>query len=171
MYTAHADTTATAVSDATASLYLAFSLAAQDYAVPITKVQEIREWTRVTLLPNSPRHVKGVLNMRGTIVPIIDMRLRFLLEEKSYDAFTVIVVVNVADRLAGLVVDTVSDVLRISSEERCAMSEFEGQANRPFIEGLAQVDGRLLILLDVERLLKPEDLATGPVLSPVPSEL
>jgi purine-binding chemotaxis protein CheW len=147
--------------NANESLYLSFALAAQDYAVPITQVQEIREWTRATPLPNSPRHVKGVLNLRGTIVPIVDMRLRFQLEEKAYDAFTVIVVVNVGGRLAGLVVDAVSDVLRVGPNERCAMAEFEGQASRAFIEGLAQIDGRLLVLLDVEKLLKPEDLATG----------
>lgn len=160
MSTAHAtDTVVTA--NAAEPLYLAFSLAAQDYAVAINKVQEIREWSRVTPLPNSPRHIKGVLNLRGTIVPVIDMRLRFQLEEKPYDSFTVVVVVNVGGRLAGLVVDTVSDVLRVGAAERCSMSEFEGQGNRPFIEGLAQVDGQLLILLDVERLLNPEDLATG----------
>ena len=160
MSTAHAtDTVVTA--NAAEPLYLAFSLAAQDYAVAINKVQEIREWSRVTPLPNSPRHIKGVLNLRGTIVPVIDMRLRFQLEEKPYDSFTVVVVVNVGGRLAGLVVDTVSDVLRVGAAERCSMSAFEGQGNRPFIEGLAQVDGQLLILLDVERLLNPEDLATG----------
>ncbi|HKQ29931.1 MAG TPA: chemotaxis protein CheW [Burkholderiales bacterium] len=145
------------------ALYLAFTLAGQDYAVPIQQVQEIRESSKVTPLPNSPRHIKGVLNLRGTIVPIVDMRLRFELNEKSQDASTVVVVVNVGGRLAGLVVDTVSDVLRVGSAERCAMSEFEGQAGRPFIEGLAQMNGRLLILLDVERLLNPEDLATSGV--------
>lgn len=143
------------------ALYLAFTLEGQDYAVPIQQVQEIRESSKVTPLPNSPRHIKGVLNLRGTIVPIVDLRLRFQLDEKSQDAFSVVVVVNVGGRLAGLVVDTVSDVLRVGSGERCAMSEFEGQAGRPFIEGLAQINGRLLILLDVERLLNPEDLATG----------
>jgi purine-binding chemotaxis protein CheW len=142
-------------------LYLTFSLAGQDYAVPITKVQEIREWTRVTPLPNSPRYVRGVLSLRGTIVPIIDMRLRFQLEEKPYDSFTVIVVVNVGGRLAGLVVDTVSDVVRIGSEERCTMSDFEGKTNRAFIEELAQISGNLLIVLNVDRLLNAEDLATG----------
>ena len=147
----------------TKSLYLSFALAGQAYAVPITQVQEIREWSKTTPLPNSPRHVRGVLNLRGTIVPIVDMRLRFQLEEKPYDAFTVIVVVNVGARLAGLVVDTVSDVLRIGTEERCVMTEFDGQAGRPFIEGLAQLDGRLLVLLDIEKLLKPEDLATNAV--------
>ena len=151
----------TASTNANEALYLSFALAAQAYAVPIMQVQEIREWTKVTPLPNSPRHVRGVLNLRGTIVPIVDMRLRFQLEEKAYDSFTVIVVVNVGGRLAGLVVDTVSDVLRIGANERCAMAEFEGQSNRAFIEGLAQVDGRLLVLLDVEKLLKPEDLATA----------
>lgn len=160
MHTGHVDMS-TSAAKGVEPLYLAFSLANQDYAVGITKVQEIREWSNTTPLPNSPRHVKGVLNLRGTIVPVIDMRLRFQLEEKPYDAFTVVVVVNVGGRLAGLVVDTVSDVLRVSPEERCTLSEFEGQTNRPFIEGLAQVDGRLLILLDVERLLNPEDLATS----------
>lgn len=145
----------------TKSLYLSFALAGQDYAVPITQVQEIREWSKTTPLPNSPLHVRGVLNLRGTIVPIVDMRLRFQLEEKPYDAFTVIVVVNVGGRLAGLVVDAVNDVLRIGTEERCVMTEFDGQAGRPFIEGLAQLDGRLLVLLDIEKLLKPEDLATS----------
>ena len=159
MQTAPLEITADAATNE--ALYLSFALAAQAYAVPILQVQEIREWTKVTPLPNSPRHVKGVLNLRGTIVPIVDMRLRFQLEERPYDSFTVIVVVNVGGRLAGLVVDTVSDVLRIGANERCTMVEFEGQANRAFIEGLAQVDGRLLVLLDVERLLKPEDLATG----------
>jgi purine-binding chemotaxis protein CheW len=143
------------------ALYLAFTLAGQDYAVPIQQVQEIREASKVTPLPNSPRHIKGVLNLRGTIVPIVDMRLRFQLDDKGQDAFTVVVVVNVGGRLAGLVVDTVSDVLRVGPEERCAMSEFEGQGSRPFIEGLAQINGRLLILLDVQRLLNPEDLVAG----------
>jgi purine-binding chemotaxis protein CheW len=161
MQTGHAEIAAPASDNAAEPLYLAFALAGQDYAVQIIKVQEIREWSRVTPLPNSPRHIKGVLNLRGTIVPVIDMRLRFQLDEKAYDSFTVIVVVNVGGRLAGLVVDTVSDVLRVGAQERCAMSEFEGQANRAFIEGLAQVDGHLLILLDVERLLNPEDLAAG----------
>lgn len=161
MFTSNAEIAATTSDNAAEPLYLAFALAGQDYAVPIIKVQEIREWSRVTPLPNSPRHIKGVLNLRGTIVPIIDMRLRFQLDEKAYDSLTVIVVVNVGGRLAGLVVDTVNDVLRVGAEERCTMSEFEGQANRPFIAGLAQVDGQLLILLDVERLINPEDLATS----------
>lgn len=161
MQTTHAEIAATPSNHDAEPLYLAFALAGQSYAVPIIKVQEIREWSRVTPLPNSPRHVKGVLNLRGTIVPIIDMRLRFQLDEKAYDSFTVIVVVNVGGRLAGLVVDTVNDVLRVGAEERCTMSEFEGQANRPFIAGLAQVDGQLLILLDVERLIDPEDLTAG----------
>jgi purine-binding chemotaxis protein CheW len=151
----------TIVSDAAEPLYLAFALAGQDYAVPITQVQEIRKWDRATPLPNSPSHIKGVLNLRGTIVPIVDMRLRFQLVEKPVDSFTVIVVVNVGGRLAGLVVDTVSDVLPIGTQERCTMSEFEGKANRAFIEGLAQVDGNLLILLDVERLLSPEELTSA----------
>ncbi|MFL6621591.1 MAG: chemotaxis protein CheW [Sulfurifustaceae bacterium] len=139
--------------------YLTFRLDGLDYGLAITQVQEIRGWTRVTPLPNSPRYIKGVLNLRGTIVPIIDLRLRFNLTEGTYDASTVIVVVNVGGRLAGLVVDAVSDVINLSAEQRRNPPEFEGHANRQFIQGLTQVDDKLLILLDVNKLVNPETLA------------
>ncbi|MFL6714509.1 MAG: chemotaxis protein CheW, partial [Sulfurifustis sp.] len=138
---------------------LTFRLDGLDYGLAITQVQEIRGWTRVTPLPNSPRYIKGVLNLRGTIVPIIDLRLRFNLTEGTYDASTVIVVVNVGGRLAGLVVDAVSDVINLSAEQRRNPPEFEGHANRQFIQGLTQVDDKLLILLDVNKLVNPETLA------------
>jgi len=137
---------------------LTFSLDSQEYGVPIIKVQEIKGWSKVTPLPNSPQYVRGVLNLRGTIVPIIDLRLRFNLVETTYDAFTVIIVLNIGARYAGIVVDSVSDVVSLTPEQRCVPPDFEGQANRQFIEGLAQVDGKLLILLDVERLVTPDTL-------------
>jgi purine-binding chemotaxis protein CheW len=139
--------------------YLTFRLDGLDYGIPIIKVQEIRGWTKVTSLPNSPRYVKGVLNLRGTIVPILDLRLRFNLNEAAYDAFTVIVVISVGDRLAGVVVDSVSDVISLTSEQRRTPPEFEGQANRQFVQGLAQVDEKLLVLLDVEKLISSDALA------------
>jgi purine-binding chemotaxis protein CheW len=141
--------------------YLSFRLDGLDYAIPIIQVQEIRGWTKVTSLPNSPRYIKGVLNLRGTIVPIIDLRLRFKLNEAPYDAFTVIVVVNVGARLAGVVVDAVSDVINLTSEQRRSPPEFEGHATRQFIEGFTQVEEKLLVLLDVEKLLNPEDLTAA----------
>ncbi|MFV1992315.1 MAG: chemotaxis protein CheW [Acidiferrobacterales bacterium] len=139
--------------------YLTFRLSEQDYGIPILEVQEIKGWTAVTPIPNSPHFIKGVLNLRGTIVPIIDLRLRFNLERKEYDQFTVIIVVNIAGKLAGLVVDSVSDVVNASNEQHCEAPEFEGQLNRQFIEGLVQFDEKLLILLDISKLADIDDLA------------
>lgn len=138
--------------------YLTFRLNDQDYGIQILEVQEIKGWTAVTPIPNSPRFIKGVLNLRGTIVPIIDLRLRFNMDEKDYDQFTVIIVVNICGKLAGLVVDSVSDVMNASAEQHCEAPEFEGQINRKFIDGLVQFDEKLLILLDVDRLAEEDDL-------------
>ncbi len=143
---------------ADAEQYLTLRLDGLDYAIQIMQVQEIRGWTRVTPLPNSPRYIKGVLNLRGTIVPIIDLRLRFNLNECPYDASTVIIVVNVGKQLAGLVVDAVSDVISLAPEQRRNPPEFEGHANRQFIYGLTQVDEKLLVLIDVEKLVSHDTL-------------
>lgn len=141
--------------------YLTFRLDGLDYGISIVKVQEIRGWTQVTPLPNSPAYIRGVLNLRGIVVPIIDLRLRFNLPESTYDAFTVIVVVNIGKRLAGLVVDAVSDVINVGDTQRCATPEFDGQTNRQFIQGLAQIDNKLLIMLEVEKLIGNEVLAAA----------
>ncbi len=138
--------------------YLTFKLVDQDYGIEILEVQEIKGWSQVTPLPNSPEYIKGVLNLRGTIVPVIDLRLRFNLEAAEYDSFTVIVVVNVGGRLAGLVVDSVSDVINLKNDQRCDTPEFEGQINRQFIEGLGQVGEKLFILLNAEKLVDEEVL-------------
>jgi len=138
--------------------YLTFKLFDQDYGIEILEVQEIKGWSQVTPLPNSPEYIKGVLNLRGTIVPVIDLRLRFNLEAAEYDSFTVIVVVNVGGRLAGLVVDSVSDVINLKNDQRCDTPEFEGQINRQFIEGLGQVGEKLFILLNTEKLVDEEVL-------------
>jgi len=138
--------------------YLTFRLDGQDYGMTILKVQEIKGWDKITPIPNSPTYIKGVLNMRGVIVPVIDLRLLFGLPEAERDAFTVIIVINVGGRLAGLVVDAVSDVINVGAEQQCEAPEYEGRRNREFIKGLAHVDGKLLILLDIDRLVKPETL-------------
>ena len=145
----------------TNALFLSFRLADQDYGIAIAKVQEIREWSKVTPLPNSPAYIKGMLNLRGAIVPIIDLRMRFGLPAIEYDALTVIIVVNVGGRLAGIVADTVCDVVSAGRDRQRAMPEFEGQANRQFIEGLAQIDEQLMILLNLDRLIHPEDLVAS----------
>jgi purine-binding chemotaxis protein CheW len=138
--------------------FLTFHLDGQEYGIPILKVQEIKGWDKVTSIPNSPPFMKGVLNLRGVIVPVLELRLRFGLPEVKRDVFTVIIVVNIGGRLAGIVVDAVSDVINIGVEQQCSAPEYEGQQNREFIKGLAQVDGKLLILLDIDRMVNPETL-------------
>ncbi len=138
--------------------YLTFRLNNQDYGIPILEVQEIKGMTEITPIPNSPVFIKGVINLRGTVVPIIDLRLRFNIEEAEYNDLTVIVVVNIKDKLAGLVVDSVSDVMNASSEQRSEAPEFEGQVNRKFIDGLVQYEDRLVILLDIDKLADAEEM-------------
>ncbi len=138
--------------------FLTFRLHGQDYGITILKIQEIKGWDKVTPIPNSPAYVKGVLNLRGVIVPVIDLRLRFGLPEAERDVFTVIIVANVNGRLAGIVVDAVSDVINISVAQLCEAPAYEGQENREFIKGLAQVDGKLLVLLDIDHMVNPESL-------------
>ncbi|MBI5783391.1 MAG: purine-binding chemotaxis protein CheW [Gammaproteobacteria bacterium] len=147
--------------------FLTFQLDGQEYGIAILKVQEIKGWDKMTPIPNSPPYVKGVLNLRGVIVPVFDLRLRFGLPETARDAFTVIIVVNIGGRLAGIVVDAVSDVINVNVEQQCAAPEYEGQQNREFIKGLAQVDGKLLILLDIDRMVNPETLEKAETASPI----
>lgn len=150
--------------------YLTFQLDGQEYGIAILKVQEIKGWDKITPIPNSPLYVSGVLNLRGVIVPVIELRKRFNLPAAKPDAFTVIVVVNVGERLAGIVVDSVSDVIRLGAEQHCASPEYEGQREREFIQGMAQVEGRLLVLLDVDRLLKPEMLTERAEATPLSAQ-
>ena len=138
--------------------FLTFRLDGQDYGMPILKVQEIKGWDKITPIPNSPAYVKGVLNLRGVIVPVIDLRLRFGLPGAERDALTVVIVANVRGRLAGIVVDAVSDVINVGAEQLCEAPAYEGQENREFIKGLAQVDGKLLVLLDIDRMVNPDSL-------------
>lgn len=147
--------------------YLTFRLDGQEYGIGILKVQEIKGWDKMTPIPNSPPYVKGVLNLRGVIVPVFDLRRRFGLPEAERDAFTVIIVVNIGGRLAGIVVDAVSDVINIGAEQHCAAPEYEGQQNREFIKGLAQVEGKLLILLDIDRMVNSETLNQTEAAAPV----
>ena len=151
--------------------FLTFRLDGQEYGIAILKVQEIKGWDKMTPIPNSPPYVKGVLNLRGVIVPVFDLRLRFGLPETVRDAFTVIIVVNIGGRMAGIVVDAVSDVINVSLEQQCAAPEYEGQQNREFIKGLAQVDDKLLILLDIDRMVNPETLEQSEAVASVAAAL
>jgi purine-binding chemotaxis protein CheW len=138
--------------------FLTFTLGNEEYGVDILKVQEIKGYSVITRVPRSPEFVKGVLNLRGTIVPVIDLRSRFGLERREYDQFTVIIVVVVLGRAMGLIVDAVSDVLNLPQSEIAETPEFSNRVDTKFIAGMGRAGEKLIILLDVEKLLSTDEL-------------
>lgn len=145
-------------SAANAGEYLSFTLGQEQYGVDILKVQEIRGYDQVTRVPDAPDYIKGVINLRGTIVPVIDLRLKLRLENARYDAFTVMIVLNVEQRVVGIVVDSVSDVIELSAEQIRPTPEFGAAVDTRFINGIGTQDERMLILLDIETLLDTAEL-------------
>jgi len=138
--------------------FLSFTLGDEHYGVDILKVQEIRGYDAVTRVPDAPEYIKGVINLRGTIVPVIDLRLKLRLKEARYDSFTVMIVLNVEDRVVGIVVDSVSDVVPLSAEQIRPTPEFGATVDTRFISGIGTLDERMLILLDIETLLDSAEL-------------
>jgi purine-binding chemotaxis protein CheW len=145
--------------DAQANEFLTFRLGAEEYGIEILKVQEIRGWEQPTTIANAPGFIKGVINLRGTIVPIVDLRIKFNLGSAEYNQFTVVIILNVANRVVGAVVDSVSDVLTLSGDQIRPAPEFGGALDMQHIVGLGTVDERMLILLDIERLMCSSDMA------------
>jgi purine-binding chemotaxis protein CheW len=142
--------------------YLTFMLAGEQYGVNILQVQEIRGWEPVTRIPNSPRYVKGVINLRGTIVPILDLRLRFDLEIAPYTKETVVIVVRARDkhcegRSIGLVVDAVSDVLVARDEQIIGTPEFGANVSTENIIGLVSEGEHMVMLLEVPSLIEGDN--------------
>lgn len=135
------------------SQFLTFSLGDELYGVDILRVQEIKGYTTVTRIPNTPAHIKGVLNLRGTIVPIVELRTKFGMPTIEYTMFTVIVVVVVQDKVMGLVVDAVSDVLNIEKKDIQPPPEFGNTVDVSFISGIGKSGDRLVSLFDIDRLL------------------
>ncbi|UNK57375.1 chemotaxis protein CheW [Pseudoxanthomonas daejeonensis] len=138
--------------------FLTFTLGEEHYGVDILKVQEIRGYDAVTRVPDAPEYIKGVINLRGTIVPVIDLRLKLRLREARYDSLTVMIVLNVKDRVVGIVVDGVSDVVPLLQEQIRPKPEFGAAVDTRFISGIGTLDERMLILLDIEMLLDSTDL-------------
>lgn len=139
--------------------FLTFTLGDEEYGVDILKVQEIRGYDTVTKIPDAPDFIKGVINLRGTIVPVIDMRIKFRLGKVEYNEFTVMIILNVARRVVGMVVDGVSDVMQLTPEQIRPAPEFGSAVNSRFITGLGAFDQRMLILVDIERLMSASDMA------------
>ncbi|WP_105166890.1 chemotaxis protein CheW [Pseudoalteromonas sp. T1lg23B] len=137
--------------------YLTFMMAGEEYGLDILAVQEIRGWEDVTAIPNSPSFVKGAINLRGTIVPIIDLRLRFGIQSISYGPLTVVIVVSVQIReqqkVMGLVVDAVSDVYSISQEKAKDVPDFQDSDNGQYVHGLVNVGEKMVVLLNLAKVL------------------
>ncbi len=142
--------------------YLSFRLGAEEYGMDILKVQEIRSYEAATRIANAPPFIKGVLNLRGVIVPIVDLRLKFGLANVQYNELTVVIVINVARRVVGIVVDSVSDVLALSPEQIKPAPQFNSQLDASFITGIGTArtgdQERMLILADIERLMSGTDM-------------
>jgi purine-binding chemotaxis protein CheW len=142
----------------TGSEYLTFTLGHEEYGIDILKVQEIRGYDAVTKIANTPEFIKGVINLRGTIVPIIDMRIKFQLGNVEYNQFTVVIILNIANRVVGMVVDGVSDVMALSSEQIRSAPEFGATLDTQYIIGLTTVDERMIIVVDIEKLMTSQDM-------------
>lgn len=142
--------------------FLTFIVAGEEYGVDILCVQEIRGWESATPIPNAPAHIKGVINLRGTIVPIIDLRQCFGMESIEYTPITVVIVLKVStdqgERVMGIVVDAVSDVYSLAEKDMRTAPDIGNSLNTEFIKGLVNVDEKMVILLDIDRLLSMDEI-------------
>lgn len=137
---------------------LTFTLGSEEYGIDILKVQEIRGYDVVTTIVNAPEFIKGVINLRGIIVPIVDMRIKFKLGSPTYDHLTVVIVLNVANRVVGIVVDGVSDVITLKPDDIKPAPEFGGGLDTQYLLGLGTVGERMLILVDIEKLMTSREM-------------
>ena len=138
--------------------YLTFRLGTEEYGIDILKVQEIRSYEAPTRIANAPAFIKGVVNLRGVIVPIVDLRLKLSCETAEYNSFTVVIVLNVKGRVVGAVVDSVSDVLALDAETIKPAPEMSSAVDTSFITGIGSVADRMLILMDIEGLMASEEM-------------
>ncbi|HWV62227.1 MAG TPA: chemotaxis protein CheW [Oxalicibacterium sp.] len=138
--------------------FLAFTLGQEEYGINLHNVQELRGYETVTQLANTPAYLKGVLNLRGTIVPIVDMRIKLNLGEPVYDQFTVVIVLNIRGRTMGIVVDGVSDVVALAADQLRPAPQMGVAVATDHLFGLGVLDDRMLILLDIDRLVDADAL-------------
>ena len=138
--------------------FLTFKLGAVEYGIDILRVQEIRSYEPPTRIAGTPAFVKGVVNLRGVIVPVVDMRLKFNLAHVSYDSFTVVIVLNVGRRVVGMVVDAVSDVITLEPDQLHAVPEFNATIACAHLLAVGSIDERMLILIDIEGLMSSADM-------------
>jgi purine-binding chemotaxis protein CheW len=144
--------------DESAKEYLAFTLGREEYGIDILRVQEIRGYESVTRIANTPDFIKGVMNLRGTIVPVVDMRIKFHLGEAVYDQFTVVIVLNIGGRVMGMVVDSVSDVMTLVGSQIHPAPEVGAALDNEYLIGLGTLGERMLILVDIDKLMNSADM-------------
>jgi len=140
------------------SEYLAFTLGSEEYGIDILKVQEIRGYEAVTRIANAPEFIKGVINLRGIIIPVVDMRIKFKLGTPTYDQFTVVIILNIGGRIMGMVVDSVSDVTTLTPDQIKPAPEMGSAFNSEYLMGLGTIDERMLILIDIDRLMSSGEM-------------
>lgn len=145
--------------DANTREYLTFTLGDEEYGIDILTVQEIRGYDAVTKIANAPKFIKGVVNLRGAIVPIVDMRIKFDLGKVVYDQLTVVIVLNIKGRVIGMVVDGVSDVIALTPRQIRPAPELGATLDTQYITGLGTLDERMIILVDIARLMSSQDMA------------
>lgn len=141
-----------------ATEFLIFKVGAEEYAADILSVQEIRGYDGVTTLANTPEFIKGVINLRGTIVPIIDLRVKFH-HPAEYNTFTIVMILNILNRVVGVVVDGVSDVMALKPEDIRPAPDFSSRIDTRYIRGLASSEGRMIIVTDIEKLMSSKEMA------------
>ena len=138
--------------------FLSFTLGGEEYGIDILKVQEIRGYETVTRIANAPEFIKGVVNLRGIIVPIVDMRIRFNLGTPVYDEFTVVIILNIGHRVVGMVVDRVSDVTTLAPEQIKPAPDLGSAFKADYLIGLGTLDERMLILIDIDKLMSSAEM-------------
>ena len=138
--------------------FLAFTLGGEEYGINILRVQEIRGYEPVTRIANAPDFIKGVVNLRGTIVPIVDMRIKLSLGAATYDQLTVVIILNIAGRVVGMVVDSVSDVTTLSAEQVKPAPDISTSFDSDFLIGLGTLGERMLILVDIDKLMSSSEM-------------
>jgi purine-binding chemotaxis protein CheW len=138
--------------------YLTFTLGQGDYGIEILRVQEIKGYSAVTTIPNLPPYIKGVMNLRGAVVPVLDLRAKFGMSESEYTRFTVIIVVRVGERVVGLIVDAVSDVLDVAATDVVPAPEMGAEVDTSFLTGMAKSEERLISLLAIERVVGMDEV-------------
>lgn len=144
---------ATAIADQDRGQYLTFSLGDEEYGIEILRVQEIKGYSAVTSIPNTPRYIKGVMNLRGTVVPVLDLRLKLGMPDAEYNRFTVVIMVTVGARVVGLVVDAVSDVFDVAAADVVPAPEMGAGVDTSFLTGMAKSEERLISLLAIDRIV------------------